>query len=149
MYKTKGGKPDLIDVFYRSFVQPIKMGFEHNLGFINRCIDQFFQNQKTYLREPKFIEKRVKDFKKKLDQLEKINLPRFKAYCDKGQEKGEIQKMKEKYKARDLQTLKGLGNLFTIFPEYLDYRLENLCLSRMFDKINYASFFLKDKGIAF
>jgi hypothetical protein len=91
----------------------------------------------------------VKDFKEKLNQLEKISLPRFDVFCKKLEEKGEMGPLKEKYKTRDLKELKGLGNLFSVFPEYLDFRLENLTLSRLFDRQNYSSFFFKKGGKCF
>jgi hypothetical protein len=146
LYKTKGGNPELLDIFYRNFVRPIKTRFEHNLNFINRCLDEFFHVQTTPRRETQFCVDQVKKIKLKLDLLEDIKFPRFESYCKKLGEKDYINTLKEKYKSRDTKNLAGLGNLFSAFPCYLDIRLHNLTLSRVFDKMGYSNFFFDSQS---
>lgn len=141
MYKTKQGDPELMDIFYRSFVRPIKVRFEHNLNFINRCLDEFYHVQTTPRRETQYCVDQVEKIKLKLDKLEYIEFPRFKSYCKKLTETDHINTLKEKYKNKDVKNLGGLGNLFSAFPDYMNIRLHNLTLSRIFDKMGYSSFF--------
>jgi hypothetical protein len=127
-------------------VRPVKVRFEHNLNFINRCLDEFFHVQTTPRKETQFCVQEVKKLKLKLDKLEDIKFPRFLSYCKRLQQEDEIQKIKEKYKAKDLKELSGLGNLFSAFPEYMNHRLHNLTLSRIFDKMEYSSFFYNSQS---
>lgn len=146
LYKTKGGQPELIEIFYKSFVKSIKTRFEQNLSFINRCLDEFYRTQSTPLRETQFCVEQVRKIKLKLDKLENIDLPRFLTHLIKLQKTGEVQKVREKYKVRDLKELKGLGHLFKAFPDYLDQKLQCLSYSRIFDKMDYSSFFFDKNG---
>lgn len=146
LYKTKGGNPELIDVFYKSFVKSIKIRFEQNLSFINRCLDEFYRAQATPLRETKFCVKLVEKIIIKFHKLENLDLPRFLTHLVKLQKTGEIETIRQKYKNRDLKELKGLGHLFKAHPEYLEKRLERLTISRIFDKMNYSSFFFDKEG---
>lgn len=146
MFKTKNCDPEMLNIFYRNFVRPIKIRFDHNLNFINRCLDEFFRMQDSPLRETKFCVSEVKNLKNKLDKLEKIDLPRFLSQFRKLEDGQEIEGLRSKFKVKDLKDLDKLKFLFKEFPEYKERHLEYRVVSRVFDKMDYAKTFLDGKS---
>lgn len=136
----------MLNIFYRNFVRPIKIRFDHNLSFINRCLNEFFRMQEGPLRETKFCVNEVRKLKAKLTSLEKIDLPRFSSFVQKLQENNEIAKLAEKFRPKDKKELETQENLFKEFPEYLEHHLNYRTNSRIFDKMDYANTFTDQKS---
>lgn len=138
MYKTQGGRKELINRFYDNFVVPIKERFDAGINYLNTCLEEYYKSIQTIGTNQRKDTQKVEKYKNDLIGLEILDLARFLEIEKKLAQSGEYKSKLQKFAKSQINKFADLRNLTERHPKYTTRRVKYLFDSKQFGSIDFA-----------